>query len=91
MLGGMTAAHFSPHLGQPQPCWSCQHFVAMIHGGSAARCGRPGVTPVHAGPGSGCAFHDREPGSDDEPGPPPASPWQATGMLQATQLERPHR
>ncbi len=42
----------------------------MIHGGSAAWCLLPNGPRVQAGPSGGCSAFDREPGSDDEPGPP---------------------
>ena len=62
--------HFSPHLAVPRPCWHCTSFGGMLYGGTAARCDRPGGTPVQAGPATGCAFWVREVGADDEPGPP---------------------
>lgn len=69
----MNPGHFSPH-GIPRPCWHCTSFVAMIYGGTAALCSRPGAVPVQAQPREGCAFWAREPGADDEPAAPPAVP-----------------
>ena len=65
----MNFGHFSPH-GQPRPCWHCKSFGAMIYGGTAALCWRPGAVPVQAQPREGCAFWEREPGADDEQAAP---------------------
>lgn len=54
----------------PQPCWHCLHFGEMLAGGAAARCDRRGAVHVQAAPAHGCVYWEREPGSDDEPGPP---------------------
>jgi hypothetical protein len=62
-------AHFDPW-GTPQPCWHCTQFLGLIYGGSAASCSRGGVRAM---PASGCAFWQREPGSDDVPDQVPAS------------------
>ena len=42
----------------------------MLYAGSAARCGIGGGHRVQAHPPGGCAFWEREVGSDDEDGPP---------------------
>jgi hypothetical protein len=76
--------HFSPHRAEPRPCWHCVSFGAMVYGGSAAWCSRPGVAPVQAQPATGCAFWVREVGADDEPGPPaPLPTWPRPRMMQA--------
>jgi hypothetical protein len=59
----------------------------MLHDGTAALCTRPDLSRVQASPTNGCAFWEREPGSDDEPDwvpagvvvpvRPPVSPRQA--------------
>ena len=58
-------AHFSPWR-EPSPCWFCSHFQRLVYGGSAAVC-QQGTISIHANPGYGCAFFEREPGVDDEP------------------------
>jgi hypothetical protein len=42
----------------------------MLYSGSAARCSLPNAPRVRSMPSGGCAFWLREPGTDDEPGPP---------------------
>lgn len=54
----------------PQHCWHCQHFGEMCVGGAAARCARRGAVHIQSAPAHGCVYWEREPGSDDEPGPP---------------------
>jgi len=53
-----------------RPCWFCRSFERMVYGGTAARCTIDGRVRIEAAPARGCAFWQREPGSDDEPGPP---------------------
>ena len=77
----MPHEHFSPHTHGDRACWHCQHFGAMIYAGTAAWCARPGAAPVIATPARGCAYWGREPGADDEPGPPP--PRDAARVRQA--------
>ena len=55
---------------QTNPCWHCQHWGGWAHGGPHSYCRRPGCSPVQAIPERGCAYWVREPGADDEPGPP---------------------
>jgi len=66
--------HFSPWLAEPRPCWHCVHFGGMLFGGSAAGCTAPGSAKVRAMPKDGCSQWEREPGADDEPGPPGDTP-----------------
>lgn len=61
--------HCTP-TGTSGPCWHCVSFVRMVYAGSAARCAIAGGHRVQAQPASGCAFWLREPGADDEVGPP---------------------
>jgi hypothetical protein len=53
-----------------RPCWSCVWFGRMVYGGSAAWCNLANGPRVQAGPWEGCSAWEREPGADDEPGPP---------------------
>jgi hypothetical protein len=46
----------------------------MTGQGSAALCSLAGASRVRASPASGCVCWEREPGSDDEPGPPGEQP-----------------
>jgi hypothetical protein len=51
----------------------------LIFAGSAARCAIGGGHRVQAHPPSGCAFWERELGSDDEDGPPATLDAQSGG------------
>lgn len=53
-----------------QPCWHCTRFAGMTADGSASRCTLPNAARVRSRPAWGCSGFEREPGSDDEPGPP---------------------
>jgi hypothetical protein len=56
-----------------RPCWYCRWWggpYARIH----ALCERPTLARVQAVPRHGCAFHEREPGVDDDAWEPPAVP-----------------
>lgn len=75
-------SHFSPYVAEPRPCWHCQHFEALVYRGTAALCSQGASRMVRATPAQGCAFWTREPGADDEAGPPilvsqaaPLAPW----------------
>lgn len=56
-----------------RPCWHCQRFGGLVYQDTAARCLREAGVAIVAQPRYGCAFWVREPGSDDEPGPPSPS------------------
>lgn len=62
-------AHFDPW-GVPRPCWHCSRYVRLIHAGTAALCNLPNGPRVRSMPERGCCSWQREPGADDEPGPP---------------------
>jgi hypothetical protein len=62
-----------------RPCWHCTHYLQLIADGAHARCGHGGRVSVQASPASGCAFWQREPGADDEPGRPESMPFVAPG------------
>jgi hypothetical protein len=56
-----------------RPCWYCRWW-AGTSGHSHGLCDRPGGNCKQAAPRTGCAFFEREPGSDDdgwEPAWPP--------------------
>ena len=84
MLGDMTTDYTPAHAGIA--CWHCVHFDGFIARGVHSRCSRPLSCRVQADPAHGCAFWERVPGVDDEPGPPQGayirSPW---APLQSTQ------
>lgn len=61
----------NPLAGEPRPCWHCRWWAGFAVGGVHGRCALPGGTPVQATPADGCAFWEREPGTDDEAGRPP--------------------
>ncbi len=63
-----SATHFTPW-GTPKPCWHCTHFAGMVAEGAHSLCNGPG-SRVLAQPATGCTYFEREPGADDEPGPP---------------------
>lgn len=52
-----------------RPCWHCHHYVAMLSCG-AAECSLENGARVRSQPERGCSAFQREPGSDDELGPP---------------------
>lgn len=60
-----------------RPCWHCTHWGGWAWEGPAGRCTRPNSAAVQAIPERGCAYWTREPGADDESGPPPL-PGQAS-------------
>lgn len=64
--------HKTPSAGVP--CWHCGHFLAIDRDSGGAACLRAGGA-LHAAPSRGCAFVDRVPGIDDEPGPPAPMEW----------------
>lgn len=54
-----------------RPCWHCRAYAGLTGQGSAAVCrDRSGAVSVRTNPEQGCSFWEREPGADDEPGPP---------------------
>jgi hypothetical protein len=65
------SAHFTPW-GTPRPCWHCQHFDRLDACG-AALCTLQGGPRRRALPERGCSAWVREPGADDEAGPPGAT------------------
>ena len=67
MLGCMN---FWPTSNDYRPCWHCTQFAGMLYAGSAAACASPSGPRVRSMPGGGCVKWEREPGTDDEPGPP---------------------
>ena len=73
MEAAAPIAYFNPHAAPAPPCWHCRFFGALLYGGTAARCTLPCACKVMALPATGCAFWEREPGADDEPGPPTSS------------------
>jgi hypothetical protein len=54
------------------PCWRCQHFVALVVGGSAA-CSQGGHMHARATPESGCASHLADPQRAGQARPQPVS------------------
>ena len=75
----MALMHSTPNY--MRACWHCNAYDGLTAQGTAALCKRPGGTRVQASPESGCAFWERKPGTDDEPGPPAgrsiSTPWTA--------------
>ena len=53
------------------PCWHCTRFIELVAEGTAARCASGGIRAL---PARGCAFWEREPGTDDEPEAVPRRP-----------------
>lgn len=66
---GMTAVHFTPWQAS-RPCWHCEQFAGMDYQGTVARCNLTNGPRVRSDPTTGCSSWVREPGTDDEPGPP---------------------
>lgn len=71
----MESQNFSPWAAKPTPCWHCEKFVRLVYGGSAAECGHARAARIRSQPENGCSAFTREPGADDEPGPPPIQEW----------------
>jgi len=59
----MTYTSFQPRF-EGRPCCHCRYFDGMTEG--AALCTHPKGIRVRSMPQWGCAFFEREPGSDDE-------------------------
>jgi hypothetical protein len=65
------------------PCWHCAQFVGMVYGGTAAACSLAGGPKVRSAPENGCSAFVREPGADDESGPPIAAEQAAGARFSA--------
>lgn len=70
-----TKASFSmshANLSNPgtKPCWHCHWFDGMTAQDTAALCSNKTCPRVRSQPENGCCSWEREPGSDDESGPP---------------------
>lgn len=65
--------HFSPWRSEFRPCWHCRYFDGMASGGSAALCAALDTARLRSSAVNGCSQWEREPGSDDESGPPVCS------------------
>lgn len=61
-------SHSTP--GTARPCWHCDGYAGLTVSGCHARCVRGGRLHIQGAPRTGCVFWEREPGADDEPGPP---------------------
>jgi len=57
-------AHFSPAVDHPGGCFCCRYFGHRVD--VAVWCVRPRSEHVRSQADRGCAFWEREPGSDDE-------------------------
>ena len=66
----LRCMNFWPTSNDYRPCWHCIQFAGMLYAGSAAACTSPGGPRVRSMPGGGCVNWERQPGADDEPGPP---------------------
>ena len=54
--------HFSPAVDHPGGCYACRYFGERVD--VAVWCGRPGHGHVRSQAENGCAFWEREPGSE---------------------------
>jgi hypothetical protein len=70
-------------MNAPIPCWHCRYFEAMTYRGIVALCSNPACSRVRSSPEHGCSCWEREPGSDDEPGPPPVAEVKMTLPLES--------
>lgn len=68
-------------------CWHCRWFVAMSQG--CAVCSLQNGYRSRAMPENGCSAWQREPGADDEPGPPPGVSFLDGWRLMPTRVPRP--
>lgn len=57
-----------------RPCWYCKWFGGLMANGLNGYCTNPKLNPVEAMPERGCAFHEREPGVDDDAWSPMKKP-----------------
>ncbi len=57
-------------LASVRPCWHCTAYAGLTGQGTVAICTRPGCCRARSDPAIGCVRWEREPGSDDEAGPP---------------------
>jgi hypothetical protein len=55
---------------QATPCWHCHYFDGVASQETAALCSNPKCCRSRPQPERGCGSWMREPGADDEPGPP---------------------
>ena len=53
----LPVMHFSPHTTNPQACWHCTHFQALVYRATAARCLRAGRLSIQVAPTSLPANH----------------------------------
>ncbi|HYS13438.1 MAG TPA: hypothetical protein VEN28_09020 [Burkholderiaceae bacterium] len=65
-----TRVHFDPYSllvgARARGCFTCRYFQGRYFCGYHVLCERPGGVPVVGTPQHGCAYWEREPGSDDE-------------------------
>ena len=82
--------HFNPPVADTRSCYTCRYFQGRFNG-EVLLCDDPRF-PAHCPslPKQGCAFWQREPGSDDELGEPMAARHTADDMRGsgAVHLER---
>jgi hypothetical protein len=60
----LEPAMFNPHTEHPGGCFTCRYFGERVD--VAVWCARPGGEHVRSQAERGCAFWEREPGTDDE-------------------------
>lgn len=85
----MLALSHSTPTPRGGPCWHCSRFETMLYAGSAALCSLSNGPRVRAQPARGCASFVREPGTDDEPGPPPGDRARTSSIgLQVARLRK---
>jgi hypothetical protein len=71
-------AHLASHLRAQDarmhvglaPCWHCRRYGGLSDSAYYTRCTAPLHSVTQANPWHGCSCFEREPGADDEPGPP---------------------
>lgn len=65
MLRDIFTPHRADNPARARGCFTCTHFHGQFYG-EHVLCERNGARKVMGAPAMGCAFWEREPGSDDE-------------------------
>ena len=73
MLYAARMDHFQPH-SAPRLCRYCHYLIEQEPQSCTALCGHGGTIMRQARPHLGCAFWEREPGSDDDLEPKATAP-----------------
>jgi hypothetical protein len=63
----MHASNYFAGQDEPHPCRTCRHYGGPLPDNDVnGFCQHPRLSPVVGQPENGCAFWEREPGTDDD-------------------------